>query len=287
MKTKKFCQKIGFLAVALAGVFLSIPAQALTVNLAFNKLPSAQGWTFSAKRWGEPPVAVTIPESSVFSVSNGILHQNTLGQNDLEAIYVLNNYVNPNKPYSITVKARLLAQDSGTEPYSFDFGVQTNVWFTGFAIGIGEIWDQHGTLIANGIDTSVFHTYRFDGTPDGSYTFYIDGKYVNKGTAGLFSSLPYPFSIPPTEAMIYFGDGTPSGSNAKGEIASYTFTQPSVTGNVKNLQPSYTIKCTNETTGQSVNISSNKLNTYDCEAKGLLKINPNDAVSVLIKGNSK
>lgn len=286
MKTKSFCQKIGFLAVALAGVFLTIPVQALTVNLGFNKLPSAQGWTFTAARWAEPPVAVTIPENSVFSVSNGILHQNTLGQNDLGAYYVLENYLNPNKPYSLTVKARLLVQERATNTGSLGFGIEEDVWYTGFGLGVGVITDFRNNVIAN-IDTSVFHTYRFDGTPDGSYTFYIDNVYVNRGTASLFSDLPFPFSIPPAKPQLWFGDGTPSGSNAQGEIAGYTFTQPSVTGTVKNLLQPYTIKCTNETTGQSVNIRSNSLNNYDCEAKGLLKVNPNDAVSVLIKGNSR
>ena len=66
------------------------------------------------------------------------------------------------------------------------------------------------------------------------------------------------------------------------EIAEIYNAGLSVNGTINSLA-THTVVCKNETTGQIVNIASNKATVYDCEAKGL-KVNTGETASVFIKG---
>ena len=185
-------------------------AQTPAFNLNFDTLPSAQGWTFS-------PYPSTVSEAPFFSVSDGVLHQNTLGQGSLQAVYSLYNYADFSQPYTSTLRARVLAEDRGQNGYGFSVSFQNGTGYTGFGIGTSEIYDISHTTISNSIDTSVYHDYRFDGNPNGTYRFYIDGVFTHAGNG---------ISIPQLN-QIYFGDATPTGSNARADIAAFTFSQGS------------------------------------------------------------
>lgn len=209
------------------GMFFSITTHAQTItSLDFNTLPSAQGWTYMTGHSSTPDLTPTVPEASIFSVANGVLQQNTLGQGSLEAVYALQNYANFTESFTVFVRARVLAQDNGSDPYGLEIGFHSDTWGTGFGVGTGIIKDFTGAILSNGIDTSVFHDYKFVGNPDDSYTFYIDGMLTATGNGVLYSSLPYTVADSDKQ-IIYFGDGTPSGSNARADIANYTFTQGS------------------------------------------------------------
>ena len=79
------------------------------IALDFRSLPSAQGWTYFA-------LNNIVPETSVFSVSNGILIQDSLvigltaqGSNR----YDLAGVVDPLLPFTLSVTARVLRESGG------------------------------------------------------------------------------------------------------------------------------------------------------------------------------
>ena len=59
---------------ARAFVFGSVATAqaAFSFTLNMSQLPSAQGWTYNA-------LGNSVPESNIFSVSGGVLHQNSIG----------------------------------------------------------------------------------------------------------------------------------------------------------------------------------------------------------------
>ena len=62
-----------------------------------------------------------------------------------------------------------------------------------------------------------------DVSTDGSYKLFIDGNFAFSA-----SGINSPYIIPDNlKQIIYFGDATPDGSNAYGQISSYTFSQVS------------------------------------------------------------
>ena len=109
----------------LAAGFLSVSLQtsATTISLDFNSLPSAQGWTYNTT--GQT-------EATIFSVSGTTLHQNSMGtglgpggtafQN-----YTLDNVVDPTKPFTLEVQARVLESET-LDAGGFGFGVFTGTY---------------------------------------------------------------------------------------------------------------------------------------------------------------
>jgi len=196
-----------FLGAALL-LALAQTATARVITLNAKSLPSKQGWTYSTSD-------SSVPEASIFSVSKGVLHQNTLVKGSFSARYNRSD-VNVSKPFSMTIRARILAQDNGSDASGFDFGFLSGTWTSIISFGAsGIIEDGFHNVLTTGIDTSVFHDYRLDGVPGSSYKFYIDGVLITTGSGNL-----YPYG-----PMIEFGDSTPTGSNSQAEIASYSFTQ--------------------------------------------------------------
>ncbi len=204
------------------GMFFSITAHAQSISLNFNTLPSTQGWTYSAVQgtYGNfLPSPVT--ESSVFSVQHGILTQNTIGQGLLGASYSVKNFADFSLPYTINVTARLLATENG-DNYGFEFGTHENTYVTAIDFHNGYVSDGYSSTKAY-IDTTVFHNYEMDVSTDGSYKLFIDGNFAFSA-----SGINSPYIIPDNlKQIIYFGDATPDGSNAYGQISSYTFSQVS------------------------------------------------------------
>ncbi len=210
------------LALVIACLFLltlgsqpgAVSAQATTITLNFNSLPSAQGWVIYSTN---PNI---VPETSVYSVSGGLLHMDTIntgvGYNSFA--YSRSGVVNAQLPFTITTRVRITDywQQGDGNWGGFELAV-----FTGleeFEVGISpiRIASGLGKTISTSVDVSQFHEYRMVAQPGspGSFEFFIDN--VSYGT---FSSVLTNFSN-----NLVFGDIT-AGANAVTDIASYTFVQ--------------------------------------------------------------
>ncbi|BCU11250.1 hypothetical protein MAN88_18140 [Microcystis aeruginosa] len=81
-----------------------VPVNASNVTLNFNTLPSSQGWTYLVD-------GNTATETDVFSISNGVLTQNTLGSGDGVNGYTLANVVDTTQPFTLSWRSRVLQVD--------------------------------------------------------------------------------------------------------------------------------------------------------------------------------
>lgn len=206
----------------ILGLLMTPPAsRAGEFSLDFNTLPSSQGWTFT--QLGQPA-----PESDVFTVSGGVLRQNTIGIGGGgeagTAAYRLYDVIDPVRPYSISMRARVL-QEERFPPFAPLFGF-TFGGFNGFeevAIGftlssIQTIDGWYGGRDPILMDTTRFHDYRLEVQPGVKYDLLVDSVLVASGK-------PYaaPFDVSFPNALV-LGDGT-GGANARAEITRFDFSQ--------------------------------------------------------------
>lgn len=199
--------------ITVTGLMLTIgaalPAQAQVVELQFDTLPSAQGWTYTTSGPSE---------SNIFSVDGTTLHQNSIGTGLGEGgtafqYYILANAVDPAKPFTLDVRARVLESerlDSG----GFTFGVFTGSEIFEIFMDTSTIQDAFQTTVSTSINAMVFHDYRLEGTPGVGYKFFVDGSLVATGP-------PKPVVLP---NQLFIGDGT-SGGNARADVTFYRFSQ--------------------------------------------------------------
>ena len=148
-----------------------------TVNLEFNQdgvLPSSQGFTYSAT-----PSAT--PEGSVFTVSGGLLHLNTVGI-PAAAGYLLPNGYDPNLDFTLEFRMQVFA---GTDPFGVDFEVSDIATDKDFEFGFVPAGiflppppGARPFLPFNTADG--FHTYKVF-SPGGThiYQLFIDGVLVS------------------------------------------------------------------------------------------------------------
>lgn len=198
-------------------------ANAATVTIDFSSLPSTQGWTYA-----NFPPNFPQPEGSVFSVSGGQLHQNTVGF--ATGITGTNRYnysgiVDPGLSFTLEVRARLLAEEQGlggsNNHYGFAFGVFTGT--NAFGMGLGSsFFSTQDTFGANqsypgSFDPSLFHDYKMVGTPGVGYSIFIDNVFV-------LSGLP---QVSAAANALFLGDAT-GGVNAQADISYYRFEQSPV-----------------------------------------------------------
>jgi hypothetical protein len=73
------------------------------VTLDFGSLPSAQGWTYASSP----------PENNIFSLSGGVLTQNSLGIGGESAYYSLGGVFDSSPLFSLSFRARLLEGELG------------------------------------------------------------------------------------------------------------------------------------------------------------------------------
>src|SRR5579871_2928278 len=196
-----------FALLFLASVLVSATSVRAQTTLNFNSLPSAQGWTYTAD-------FNSVPEASIFSVSGGVLHQNSFGTSGAN-FYDIPGIVDPNLPFSLTMRARVPQEEFvNGDHYGFNvaFGTSSQVYQFGF--GSGEIDDPSGATIFTG-DLTSYHDYRIDGTfgASGSYNFFMDNVLVATGQ---------PFAE--NYNYLEFGDGT-YGQNASADLTSLSFSQ--------------------------------------------------------------
>lgn len=200
ISTKGFTYMFGVCLIMLA-----TSGWATTINLAFDSLPTDQGWLYQGD----------VPESSVFSINGTTLKQNTLGQGNIHSIYFIPNIIDPSTPFTVSVRARILQSDAASSlPFSF-------VSFTGIEIfqavlGLDKVRIQGQDFF---LDNTQFHDFRFEALPGIGSSFFVDNNLLAN-----FS--PFPTSV--TTNSILFGDGSAyPNSNGVAEIQRYTFTQNS------------------------------------------------------------
>jgi YD repeat-containing protein len=184
------------------------------VSLAFNALPSAQGWQYFA--YGNSQ-----PETGVFSISNGMLHQNTIGAGFAASSgnrYDLYDVIRPDQPFALNLTARVTRQEGDTtDAFGFIFGVMTGSEQFVFGIGSNGVQDSYGNFIVANIDTRQFHQFRLVATPHAGYQLFIDHRLVASG-----SGLPLP--SPDNTAYLLLGDAS-GASNAEADVSAFSFRQ--------------------------------------------------------------
>ena len=197
-------------------------SQGGAVTLNFDSLPSRQGWIYAA-------AGTAIQESDVFSVRGGTLFQNSIGAGFATGVghrYDLLSVADLRLPLSINVRARVLQEEGNitTNSYGFGFGaylgtaVGTEIMQIG--IGVSRIVDRFDVPLAIAVDNTQFHEYVFTAVPGQGSQLLRDGTVV--GTSRTRVDGPW-------RNFIFLGDTT-AGTNARAEIAAYSFTQPRVVG---------------------------------------------------------
>jgi hypothetical protein len=213
----------GLLACALASTGIGPTAQAAQVTLDFNSLPSAQGWSYMA--FGN-----SAPESQVFSVSGGVLTQNSLGLGSAAQgsnRYNLFDVLDVGWDTTLEVTAQLYSSELDTSTNRWGFGAG---WFdgTGHAFGFSLANDGVQTTwgYLPGVNTLVQHSYRLVGhaAPSGQAAWaelWVDGALIGSGAASDYGDCA------PLAGLcnsINLGDGT-GGPNAAGVYLSFQLTQ--------------------------------------------------------------
>ena len=191
-----------------------VSAAAGTIALDTCTLPGAQGWTYAA--FGN---AAT--ESTVFSTSGCVLHQNTMGIGFVgqgDNVYSLPGVVDPHAPFTLSFRVRVVAYENGPRypaPNSFGFFVAASTGAEDYDVAIEphRIADANQGTLSTAIDGTQFHDYRLEVTPGTGYRLYVDDALLATGRPS--SGGPDGLSL---------GDGT-GGANARADIASLSFTQ--------------------------------------------------------------
>ncbi len=208
MKRKKL------LSILVVGVLALGPltiANATTITLNFNSLPSAQGWSYYS---GEG-----YPEGFIFSVDNNMLHQNSMGTgwgSPASHGYTIINEVDPSLPFTLTVRASVL-QDETSNGHHFGFYLAVATGSEYFTMGIGpnHIVDMNLNMYL--LDNTQFHEYVLRGIPGATIEYYVDNF--------LWSTLPVAKYV--YQNGIFIGDGS-GGANAEADVTLFEFSQQPV-----------------------------------------------------------
>jgi hypothetical protein len=189
------------------------------IALDMNSLPSAQGWTYVGN----------VLESNAFSVSGGILHQNTIdpnGNSETAAYYIQNaNLVNSSFVFNMVARLNSEQFTGPANAYACDVQINTGSEYIGFGLGarhiqvIAGISNSQGHEIA--YDTSQFHDYTVAFNSNTNiWTLSADGT--------LIATEPAMPNATGMTNVISFGDGT-AGPNANADYASFSFVQGDAT----------------------------------------------------------
>jgi len=218
--------------LVLAGALLALvsaPALAVEVVLGFTSLPSAQGWTYSADGVNVPGTGTgtnnDVPETTVFSLSGGVLHMDTVNtgvgfQSAGSNTYSLPVDIDPSLPFTMEMTARVTAEahfQAANQNNFFGFFFAARTGDVQYSIGLGpaNVQNSDGTTIA--FDNTSFHDYRLEATPGApgpDFQLYIDDvlRLSDDPRAVLDVS------------RLLFGDGT-GGTNAVADITAFRFFQ--------------------------------------------------------------
>lgn len=197
-------------ALVLLAVLCCIqPAQAQPVILGFNSLPTAQGWTYIG----------TPSENNIYSLGTNTLQQNSMGIGARGPYYAM-PVVNVTQSFTLDFRGRVLQEEFTTpQLVSFGYGIEVDYLTRSFIIGLGAnrvmLFDGNSSFFTLSVDTSLFHDYRFTGSPfTNTWQLSIDGTLVGTGSAAFFTR----------SNDLNFGD-IASSANVQGEWTRLEFSQ--------------------------------------------------------------
>ena len=216
-------------SLLLLGCMISAAHGATTVlDLNFNSLPSAQGFTYSAIG-----SSVGVAESDAFSVDGSSLSQTTVGQ-----VYNSNGLVRGGSiiyqqsyptldltslaNYRMDLRARATALEAASVYSSnayLGFRHSVSLKGAGFTLGITptQINFGSGPITPAGFDGTIYHDYRVDVellATTAIYELFLDG-------ASIYRSAPTVFGL--VSNTISFGDGT-ADANMNGDRSRFIVT---------------------------------------------------------------
>lgn len=210
--------------VALTVTVSPASAQGVSVELGFDTLPSAQGWEYSRGCWLPPSPG--LDESDVFSLAteNGV---NVLAVDSYFSYHTCPNYyldglVDPELPFTLTVRARILAYyNTPSSPCGLGFVVNVGHEQHDICLGPGatDIYIETGrhVTVPDGFSIYDWHDYTLKGEQGMGYEIWIDGAYLDRTDA--------PFVDPSVDLYrLSFGDGA-SGADVEAQISSLVFEQ--------------------------------------------------------------
>jgi hypothetical protein len=179
-----------------------------SLTLDFGSLPSAQGWTY---RTDGPS------ESDAYSVDGTKLILHTLGTGAFNTGYQIAGIVDPSRPFTISMRARVLQ----TEVLNTDFPVSTLAVLasTGtevFGIGLNTTL-IHAPLFSDQIypiDATQFHDYRIEAMPGADARIFVDDVLFATGA---------PLSFPNPNVLTLANSSSEKGY---AEITAFSFLQP-------------------------------------------------------------
>ena len=205
-----------FLLTALvSSVLPAMPVRAQgQISLAFDTLPSEQGWAYSAGAPGD--------STDYYSVDGTMLTQDTMslpvGTGTLNgALWQRPNVVASSGAITLTVQARVTAVEGNpndtTYGYGFAFYVRTGTESYSVGITPTEVRDGHLQVVFMGDNSSVSHEYRLEIDPGTGFTLYRDDVEIGAGTG-----------TPSTASELLLGDAS-NVANARAEVSMYEFLQ--------------------------------------------------------------
>jgi hypothetical protein len=187
------------------------------VVLQFNSLPSAQGWSYGA-------AGNSAAEGDVFSISPGVLHQDTVHPANVGFAasggntYHLDNAVDPTHPFVVNFTARVTAETTDVSNNHFGFFVDI---YTGLAevYGVGLGTNAIQTLTdptTYVLDNTSYHNYRLEINPGSGYALFRDSLLISSNSPRTGAAVNH-------VSQIFFGDGT-GGTNAVADVTSFSAT---------------------------------------------------------------
>lgn len=188
------------------------PSYAATIALDFSSLPSAQGWTY----FSTGPL-----EADVYSVDGTKLIQNTLGTGFTAAEYRLPGLIDPTRPFTIDVRARVIESEAvpnpvGTGPASaLLVGATSGTEMFVLGLNTTTIHAPYAMNVFAPLDGTQFHDYHIDANPGVSVSIFVDGTL-------LITRVP-PAEFAPNALHLGNTSGFEKGHV---EITSFVFSQP-------------------------------------------------------------
>ena len=197
--------------LALGTLLLTATTFVLGANftLKFDSLPSAQGWAY---RTDGPS------ESDSYSVDGTTLFVHTIGLGPFNTGYEIFDIVDPSKPFSISMRARILRTqllDPSMQAAALVSYASTGEEVFGFGLDLTKIQAPLFTGVIHEIEHDTeFHDYRLEAMPGGDARFFVDNTLFASGT---------PLSVPNRNVLRLL-----NGSSEKvlAEITAFSFLQP-------------------------------------------------------------
>lgn len=202
--------------VAMVLAALALDARAAFVQLEFDSLPSAQGWVFVP--YGSDAGTT---ETEVFSVTGGVLVQNSIGQSlggPGATTYSRAVPLAPGAPYAVTWRSRVLVSEGDPSSSLYGYGFQVVVRNGSASVMIAMTTDRVRDHLLQTVfrSNTGFHDFRLEVDPPTGYQLWVDGVPTLSGALGSLGS-----------NTLEVGDGSGI-TNALAELSAFTFYQPGV-----------------------------------------------------------